>query len=380
MQKTSDSIDTLVVGAGVVGLAIGAELAKQGREVVVVERLPQFGMETSSRNSEVIHAGLYYATASLKAQLCVRGNQLLYPYCQRNQVGYRRLGKLVVAQQTTQLPQLAALQQQAQRNGVMDTQLLTAEQVHAKEPAINACGGLWSPSTGIIDSHGFMTSLLGQLQRYQGHLVSQTEFITARPLNDGFDVELETDGERYQLHCRELINCAGLWAQSVSQRITGLASTHIPQAYWCRGHYFSYQAPSPFKHLVYPLPPSDGSGLGIHSTLDLGGQLKFGPDTQYIDVNPDLPVDYAMPAALQEKFTQAISDYFPQLDGSKLVPAYSGVRPKLHNGAGNGSDDFIIQGAQTHGLNGLVNLFGIESPGLTASLAIAEYVARLLDK
>ncbi|WP_394201425.1 NAD(P)/FAD-dependent oxidoreductase [Shewanella waksmanii] len=380
MQNQDNYIETLVVGGGVIGLAIAAELAKRGQQVVVVERQSQFGMETSSRNSEVIHAGLYYPSGSAKAQLCVKGKALLYQYCQQHQVAHKQLGKLVVAQDEAQMQQLHALQQKAINNDVMDTEILTAKQLHQLEPAVSCYGALWSPSTGIIDSHGLMTSLLGNLELHGGHLVTHTEFIAAGAIDDGYEVELCSDGETYRVYCRQLINCAGLFAQDVASRIDGLKTQHIPKAYWCRGHYCSYQGRSPFTHLVYPLPPASGSGLGIHSTLDMAGQLKFGPDTQYIDVSSAAQIDYGLPDNLQAKFAAAIKGYFPELQLDKLQPAYSGIRPKLHDGAGNGSDDFVIQGSKLHGLSGVINLFGIESPGLTASLAIADHVAELLDQ
>ncbi|QYJ82951.1 NAD(P)/FAD-dependent oxidoreductase [Shewanella aegiceratis] len=371
-----DKLDAIVIGAGVVGLAVAASLSRRFGNVLIIDRAETIGTGISSRNSEVIHAGIYYPTGSLKAQFCVEGKQQLYAYCRRRGVAVNPLGKLIVATQVEQEEQLDALLAQARANGVDDLNPLGRRQLQALEPALKASAGLLSPSTGIVDSHGLMLSLLAEAEEYGAIFCPHTEFITAQADANGFRVELMQQGERVSLETSYLINCAGLFATEVATRIEGLAESLVPQLYWCKGHYFAYQGKSPFSHLIYPVPEPGLKGLGIHATLDLGGQLKFGPDTQYL--TPDSQEDYRVPAALRQRFYQAIASYYPGIAIERLQTAYAGIRPKLQGPDDTEVADFIIQGEAQHGIPGLVNLLGIESPGLTASLAIAEQVSKQL--
>ncbi|QYJ99548.1 NAD(P)/FAD-dependent oxidoreductase [Shewanella alkalitolerans] len=371
-----DKLDAIVIGAGVVGLAVAASLSRRFGNVLIIDRAETLGTGISSRNSEVIHAGIYYPTGSLKAQLCVEGKRQLYAYCRLRGIAVNPLGKLIVATQAEQEAQLDFLLAQARANGVDDLAPLSHKQMQVLEPALKASAGLLSPSTGIVDSHGLMLSLLAEAEEYGAIFCPHTEFITAQADANGFRVELMQQGERVSLETSYLINCAGLYATEVATRIEGLAEPLIPQLYWCKGHYFAYQGKSPFAHLIYPVPEPGLKGLGIHATLDFGGQLKFGPDTQYL--TPDSQEDYRVPAALRQRFYQAISRYYLGLDIDRLVPDYAGIRPKLQGPDDTEVADFMIQGEAQHGIPGLVNLLGIESPGLTASLAIAEQVSKQL--
>ncbi|MCO7190728.1 MULTISPECIES: NAD(P)/FAD-dependent oxidoreductase [unclassified Pseudoalteromonas] len=358
-----DHIDTVIIGAGVVGLAIAARLS-QTRSVLVIDQMGQFGEHTSSRNSEVIHAGLYYAEHSLKARLCVRGKALLYAHCERFHVPVKRLGKILFARTTHELDKLAAIEAQAKRNGVHDLTPLSQTQIANMAPGLHTSAALFSPSTGIVDSHQLMLSLVHQLEHAGGNLVCHTRFESAEKTASGFALTLNCDGAPFELSCNTLINAGGLFAQDNAQRIAGLGKDQIPQSHLCRGQYFCYQGPHPFNHLIYPMP--EQHGLGIHATLDMAGQLRFGPDTQFID-----KLDYQVDAQAKARFVQAIQSYWPALDPERLHPDYAGIRPKLSREKGQ---DFMIEGHQHHQVEGLINLFGIESPGLTASLAIAEYV------
>jgi L-2-hydroxyglutarate oxidase LhgO len=371
-----DKIETLVVGAGVVGLAVARALALAGREVIVVEALDLVGSVTSARNSEVIHAGLYYVPGSLKARLCVRGKWALYDYCALHQVPHRRCGKLLVASGPAEEAKLLALQQQARANGVDDTVLLTGEQARAMEPEVVCSAALHSPSTGIVDSHAFMLALRGDAEGHGAMVALQSPFEHAAVQGDGFEVRIG-GASPMTLQCRELINSAGLSASSVARRIDGLDARHVPDTRFCKGHYFSLSGRAPFARLVYPMP--DSAGLGTHYTIDLGGQGRFGPDTEWLDINDDeaSTIDYAVDATRRDAFTAAIAHYWPGLRADALQPAYSGVRPKIV-GPGEPAADFRIDGVASHGVAGLVNLFGIESPGLTASLAIADTVLERL--
>ncbi len=366
-----ESVDVIVVGAGVVGLAVAAKLSKAYPQVLIVDQNIHFGEETSSRNSEVIHAGIYYPDNSLKAKLCVKGKKLLYQYCQQRHIPHEKMGKLLVANGESEEADLASILTQAQRNGVTDLVWQSKSQLERSTPALRASLALLSPSTGIIDVHSYMQSLLADAESMGASFVGQTTLISAQANSKGFKVLLNSQGENITLQCALLINCAGLHAGKVAESIEGMLKRHIPAIHYCRGHYFSYQGKSPFKQLIYPVPSAHG--LGIHASLNIAGQLKFGPDTQYID-----HIDYQVSPALKAKFVTAITKYFPGLDENKLQPDYAGIRPKLQ--AENGAlEDFAIQSATVHGLSGLVNLFGIDSPGLTSSLAIAEHVADLID-
>ncbi|BCX69159.1 NAD(P)/FAD-dependent oxidoreductase [Pseudomonas izuensis] len=365
----SVDIDSVVVGAGVVGLAVARALAMSGREVIVVEAFEGIGTGISSRNSEVIHAGIYYPGGSLKAQLCVEGRQRLYAYCDERRVSYQRLGKLIVATDETQHTDLQRLLEQGRRNGVDDLQWLDATQARALEPALSCVAALWSPSTGIIDSHGLMLALQGDAQTHGASLVFHTPLLSARCTEQGFELQMG-GAEPLTLSCRELINCAGLSAPEVASRIVGLPAQHVPTARLCKGSYFSFSGRAPFRHLVYPAPES--AGLGVHMTLDLGGQARFGPDVEWVDT-----VDYHVDPARADGFYEAIRRYWPGLPDHSLQPAYSGIRPKI-SGPNESAADFRLSGPAEHGLPGLVNLFGIESPGLTSCLALAEHVMKQL--
>jgi L-2-hydroxyglutarate oxidase LhgO len=371
-----ERIDTLVVGAGVVGLAVARALALAGREVVVVEALELVGSVTSARNSEVIHAGLYYAPGSLKARLCVSGREALYAYCEAHQVPHRRCGKLVVADGAVEEAKLEALRAQAEANGVHDTVLLTGAQARALEPELVCSAALDSPSTGIVDSHAFMLALRGDAEGNGAMAALASPFEGARVLGDGFEVRIG-GAAPMTLHCRALVNSAGLQAVPMARRIDGLDAHHVPTARRCKGHYFALTGRAPFSRLVYPMP--DHAGLGIHYTLDLGGQGRFGPDTEWLSGDDDeAPIDYTVDASRRDAFAAAIARYWPTVRADVLQPAYSGVRPKIV-GPGEPAADFRIDGPEAHGVAGLVNLFGIESPGLTASLAIADTVVDRLE-
>ncbi|KKW68498.1 FAD-dependent oxidoreductase [Lampropedia cohaerens] len=358
-----------VIGAGVVGLAVARALAQRGHEVFVLEAEQAIGTQTSSRSSEVIHAGIYYPPGSLKARLCVEGRHQLYAYCTQRNIGHRRTGKLIVATDADQLVALQALAQRAAANGVNDLQWLTASQAQALEPALRCHAALLSPSTGIIDSHSLMLALQGDLEQAGGVLALCSPAVRIEA-----DARLLTiithDGT--QLPVDFVVNAAGHGAIPLARRTAGLAAGHIPTAYFVKGQYFSLTGKAPFQHLIYPIPVP--GGLGIHLTLDLGGQARFGPDAQFVERADDLQVN---PDDLP-RFAAAIRSYWPDLPAERLQPGYAGMRPNIGGPAATFSD-FIIQDACTHGIPGLINLFGIESPGLTACLAIAEEVARRAD-
>ena len=362
-----DSLDCVVIGAGVVGLAIARELALAGREVLVLEASGAIGTGTSSRNSEVIHAGLYYPPGSLKAQLCVQGRSLLYAYCVARAVGHRRCGKLLVATSPDQRGQLDAVLQAGQANGVTDLCLLTEREALAMEPELRCVGAVSSPSTGIVDSHALMLALQGDLEHAGGMVAFRSPMVEADCGPDG--IRISTEGGT-TLRVSLLVNSAGLAAPSVARRINGLDVRHVPQPYFAKGNYFSLAARCPFTRLVYPVP--ERAGLGVHLTLDLAGQAKFGPDVQWVLSPDDLVVDAARAVA----FYAQIRKYWPGLPDGALMPAYAGIRPKIQ-APDEPARDFVIQGPAVHGVPGLVNLFGIESPGLTSSLAIARYVRAL---
>jgi L-2-hydroxyglutarate oxidase LhgO len=365
-----EKVDAIIIGAGVVGLAIAARMSRTLQSVLLIDKNLSFGEETSSRNSEVIHAGIYYPQNSLKAKLCVQGKELLYLYCQSRKIPHQRLGKLLVAHGKAEERCLEKTIKQAELNGVNDLSWLTEAELNRSNPILKASAALLSPSTGIIDVHSYMQSLLAEFERNNGQFVAQTAFVEAQSNDIGFNVTLNSQGEMMQIDCDYLINSGGLHSTKVADNIRGLAKVHIPKLNYCRGHYFSYQGKSPFTQLIYPVP--EAHGLGIHASLDMGGQLKFGPDTQYIDT-----IDYQVCEKLKAKFIDAIQRYYPTIDTERLQPAYSGIRPKLE-GPNDSFKDFVIQGANEHNINGLVNLFGIDSPGLTSSLAIAEYVKSTL--
>jgi len=371
----SDSTDTVVIGAGVVGLAIARELALSGREVIVLEKNAGIGEETSARNSEVIHAGLYYPRDSLKARFCVEGRQRLYEYCEAKHVPHRRCGKLLVATQSGQLQKLDSVRAAAVANGVTDLEELSAQDIQRLEPGVHALAGFLSPSIGIVDSHAFMLALRGDLEAAGGAIATHCRCTAAD--HDGATLRLTcatADGP-FTLGARTVVNAAGLHATRVAQ-LLGAPVDAVPRPHFAKGNYFTYSGRSPFTHLVYPLP-EDG-GLGVHATLDLGGRVRFGPDVEWLSdgIDPD-SLDYAVDPTRSVAFYGAIRSYWPALPDGGLTPAYSGIRPKI-SGRGEAAADFAIRLFGERGDARVVQLFGIESPGLTSALAIGVYVADLL--
>ncbi len=364
-----EQVDAVVVGAGVVGLAVARALALAGREVLVLEATQAIGTQTSSRNSEVVHAGIYYPQGSLKARLCVQGRQMLYDYCAGRGIGHRRCGKLIVATSEEQIGQLQGIVTKAAANGVGDLVLLTREQARALEPALECVAAVHSPSTGIVDSHGLMLALQGDLENAGGMVAFNSPLATARVTPQGIELEAH-DGT--QLRARAVVNAAGVHAPTLARRFEGLDARHIPGEYYAKGNYFTLAGRSPFARLIYPVP--EAAGLGVHLTVDLGGQARFGPDVQWVDSADDLVVD----PARGDAFYAEVRKYWPALPDGALQAGYAGIRPKI-SGPGEAARDFVIQGPAEHRVPGLVNLFGIESPGLTSSLAISAMVAGLLS-
>ncbi|MCV2348700.1 NAD(P)/FAD-dependent oxidoreductase [Paucibacter sp. Y2R2-4] len=373
-----EKVDAVVIGAGVVGLAVGRALAQRGMETLVLEQDKQIGSGVSSRNSEVIHAGLYYPPGSLKAKLCVAGRDLLYGYCEAHQVAHQRCGKLVVATGVDQLPGLQALAAKAQGNGVHDLQWLSATEAQALEPALRCEAALLSPSTGIVDSHGLMLSLQGELEAAGGALALCSKVLHMQPEAGAWRLTVESDGVEMELLAQRVINAAGLWAPQLTQQTEGLGSAHQPQAHFSKGSYFSLAGRSPFEHLIYPLPQD--AWLGVHLTLDLAGQARFGPDAEWLgeEIRSPDQLDYQVDAGRAQAIYADVRRYWPALPDASLQPAYSGVRPKIH-GPNEPAPDFRVDGPAQHGLPGLVNLLGIESPGLTSCLALAEEVVQRLE-
>ncbi len=369
------SCDAVVIGAGVVGLAVARALAQRGLETFILEKNAHFGMETSARNSEVIHAGIYYPKGSLKAQLCVAGRGLLYEFCQSHGVGHKRLGKLIVASHSGQEAQLDALVKAAADNGVDDLKPLSKAQIAPLEPDLSATQGLFSPSTGIIDSHQYMLALLGDAESAGASLVKDAEVTAIARDGENYVLTLKNAGETLTLRTRILVNSGGLWAQKIAGLIEGLDKRFVPPLFLAKGNYATLSVKSPFRHLVYPVP--EPGGLGVHLTLDMGGAARFGPNVQWLDNNDPAAIDYTVPATLPREFVSRIAEYWPAIREEMLAPGYSGVRPKT-GGAKHPQQDFVIEGPAIHGQSGLVNLFAMESPGLTSSLAIAAHVEALL--
>lgn len=368
-----DRVEAVVIGAGAVGLAVARALAQAGHEVIVLEAQTAIGQGVSSRNSEVIHAGLYYAPGSLKARLCVRGKELLYALCASHGVDHRRCGKLVVACDEAQAAALRALQQRAQANGV-PVQWLDAAQARALEPELACVAALLSPTTGIVDSHGLMLALQGDLER-AGGMVALGSAVESAVLGAAGAVHVLRLADGSELAARIVVNAAALHACALARRFEGLDARHVPQPFYAKGSYFMLSGRAPFSRLIYPAPAD--AWLGVHLTLDLGGQARFGPDLQWLDVSSPEQIDYAVDPARAQGFYAEVRRYWPGLPDGALQPGYSGVRPKIH-GPQQPAPDFRIDGPAAHGVAGLVNLFGIESPGLTSCLAIAEeVVARL---
>ena len=371
-NASPETVDAVVIGAGVVGLAVARSLALAGREVLVLESENAIGMGVSARNSEVIHAGIYYDAGSLKARLCVQGRQQLYAYCAERGIAHQRCGKLIVAGTHAQVDLLRATQAKAQANGVDDLQWLSRAQAQALEPALQCHAALLSPSTGIVDSHALMLSLQADIENAGGQVVLNAPVYTMALAQgtDGRHWVRTQDGTCLAAHT--VVNAAGLSAPTLARRFTGLATDKVPTPFYAKGSYFTLAGRAPFSHLVYPVP--EAAGLGVHLTLDLGGQAKFGPDVEWVEV-PDV---FTVDPARAQSFYAAVRQYWPSLPDGALQPAYAGIRPKI-SGPGKPSADFCVQGPQDHGVAGLVNLFGIESPGLTSALALGDWVARLLE-
>jgi L-2-hydroxyglutarate oxidase LhgO len=367
-----DRVDALVIGGGAVGLAVARALAQSGRETIVAEARNGIGQGVSSRNSEVIHAGLYYPTGSLKARLCVRGKELLYALCASHGVDHRRCGKLTVANSDAEVTALRVLQQRAGANGV-PVEWLEGPQATALEPALRCQAALLSPSTGVVDSHGFMLALQGDLERAGGMLALESAVVSATLSSSGPHVVRLADGS--ELEAGILVNSAALHACSLARRFEGLAPRFVPREHFAKGNYYALAAKAPFTHLIYPAPAD--AWLGVHLTLDLGGQAKFGPDIEWLDVRTPEEIDYVVDPRRADGFYAEVRRYWPGLPDGSLSPSYSGVRPKIH-GPGEPAPDFRIDGPALHGVPGLVNLFGIESPGLTSAMAIAEVVVEML--
>ena len=363
-----ETIDCAVIGAGVVGLSVARALALRGHEVVVLEAENAIGTGISSRNSEVIHAGIYYPRDSLKATLCVAGNAALYVYAAERGVAHRRCGKLIVATKPEQIEELDAIQVRALRNGVLDIVRLTGNEARAMEPELECLAALHSPSTGIIDSHALMLSFQGDLENAGGVLAVKSPVVTAKCTDRAIDLQLD-DGT--WVRCNSVVNAAGLAAPALASRFAGLPVAAVPTEYFAKGNYFTLAGRAPFNRLIYPVP--EVGGLGVHLTIDLGGQAKFGPDVEWVQSPDDLVVD----PTRGDAFYAEVRRYWPALCDGALQPGYAGMRPKL-SGPGEPAKDFVISGPADHGVRGLVNLFGIESPGLTSSLAIGAYVAGLL--
>ncbi|XP_070053645.1 L-2-hydroxyglutarate dehydrogenase, mitochondrial [Nicotiana tomentosiformis] len=391
-----EKVDCLVIGAGVVGIAVAKELSvKHGREVLVVDSAPTFGTGTSSRNSEVIHAGIYYPPNSLKAFFCVRGKELLYKYCKDHEVPHKQIGKLIVANGLSEIPKLSALMTRGIQNGVESLTMVDSYEAMTLEPELQCLKALWSPSSGIVDSHSLMLSLVGEAESHGTTFSYNTAVIGGHI--EGNEIQIHVSGSnaianwngRSELDSelilvpKLVVNSAGLSAPAIAKRMKGLPNGIIPASHYARGCYFTLSnTKSPFKHLIYPIP--EVGGLGVHVTLDLNGQVKFGPDVEWIEGIHDIPsflnmFDYSVREDRAKQFYPAIRKYYPGLKDGSLEPGYAGIRPKL-SGPEEGSTDFVVQGEDIHGISGLVNLFGIESPGLTSCMAIAEHVAAKLLK
>ncbi len=373
----SADVETIVVGAGVVGLAIARALAVRGHQVIVLEKNSRAGAETSSRSSEVIHAGLYYPPGSLKARLCVAGKAMLYRFCEENQIDTRRCGKLVVATSQTELPRLGALAATASANGVHDLVMLSAQDARKIEPEISCVGAVLSPSTGILDSHGLISALEGHLAGLGGEVVLNTQVtgIGRKGQDEDFEITAESSGESTRIIARHLVIAAGLAATTLGRMLRYDGGYSPPETAFAKGHYYALKGRAPFRHLVYPLPTA--ASLGIHLTLDVGGRARFGPDVAWRD-----SIDYSFEDADGSRlahFEREVRRYWPELPEGALVPDTTGIRPKLSR-RGEPPADFAVHGPREHGIPRLVALYGVESPGITASLALAEYVAGLLER
>ena len=368
-----DKVDCLVIGGGVIGLAITKKICEFGFNSVVVDSLSSFGQGISSRNSEVIHAGIYYSKNSLKAKLCVEGKKLLYEYCKLRNIGHKKCGKLIVATTSKEEAKLNDILNLAKSNGVNDLVMLTRDEIKKLEPLIECRSGILSPSTGIVDSHDLMTNLLAEIESNGGYFVPKSTVSRININKNGYEVMFDDKDSKYSLQTKFIVNAGGLSAHTIAENIDGFPKDLIPKLFLCKGTYFSLSGSKPFKHLVYPVPPERGDGLGIHSTIDMNGEVKFGPDIEYVNEEK-----YNVDEKKIDEFYFAISRYYPSIIKSKLSPDYSGLRPKLQ-GPSDEVKDFMIQEYSNEGFPGLIQLFGIESPGLTSSLAIADYVYNLIS-
>lgn len=363
-------VECVVIGAGVVGLAIARALAMGGRDVFVLEAAEGIGTGISSRNSEVIHAGLYYPPGGLKASTCVAGRRALYAYCAERGIAHRRTGKLIVATDAAEVTALEGIAARARANGVEDLTWLDAQATRRLEPALRGVGALLSPSTGIIDSHGFMLALQGDAEAAGATVALHTPVTRGAVTKGGVDLVIG-GADPAVLAARLAVNAAGLSAPAIARSIEGMPRGAIPTERFCKGSYFTLSGRAPFRHLIYPAP--EAAGLGVHLTLDLAGQARFGPDVEWLDAP-----SYDVERARAERFHAAIRRYWPGLPDNALVPGYAGVRPKI-SGPGEPAADFRVEDRTTHGIDGLIHLFGIESPGLTAALALGSAVAAMVD-
>ena len=364
----TERVDCVVIGAGVVGLAVTRALALAGRDVINVEKADTIGSETSSRHSEVIHAGIYYPQESLKAKFCVAGKHALYEFSDSHGVPYDPCGKIIVATDEEQLPELERLKANAAANGVRDLTWMRPQDVTEMEPAVHCVGALWSPSTGILDSHAYMLALQGDAEGAGAMIAFQTPVVGGEVLNSGIRIDCGGDAP-LSVVAELVVNCGGLWAQSIARTIRGIPDASIPPTYYCKGNYYTLSGRPPFTRPIYPVP--EKAGLGVHVTVDLGGQVRFGPDVEWVD-----RIDYDVDPARADKFYAAVRKYYPDLADGAIQPGYSGIRPKIQ-APGEPAKDFVIQGPEDHGIDGLINLYGIESPGLTSSLAIADFVVNM---
>ncbi len=366
----TERVECAVIGAGVIGLAVARRLARAGIEVVILERAEAIGTETSSRNSEIVHAGIYYPKDSLKALTCVAGKRALYDYCAARGIEHRRCGKIIVATDDSQVGELAAIEERAAANGVGDLSWLTLSEVAGMEPAVQCVAALHSPSTGIVDSHALMLSFQGEAEERGAMIAYHAPVAGARIEDDGIVVDVG-GATPMTLKAERLVNAAGIWAPAVARTIDGLDPASVPRDYLCKGNYYTLAGKSPFTRPVYPVP--EKAGLGVHVTVDLAGQARFGPDVEWID-----SIDYDVDPARADAFYAAIRRYWPGLPDGAIQAGYAGIRPKLQ-APGEPAADFVVQGPSAHGIDGLVNLYGIESPGLTAALALADLVAEILS-
>ncbi|PPR76694.1 MAG: L-2-hydroxyglutarate oxidase LhgO [Alphaproteobacteria bacterium MarineAlpha2_Bin1] len=372
MNNSSFDTDVLIIGAGIIGLSIARELAKKGIDVIIVEKNRFAGTEISSRNSEVIHAGIYYPKDSLKTKFCVEGNRKLYNYCEKYKIPYNKCGKLIVSTSNEEINKLYKIKENTDEIGLVDVRFLSKKEIFNLEPELQCSEALFSPTSGIIDSHTLIQSLLTELQSFNCTVAFNSKVEKINPESNSLMTEVHGNGENINIHSKCLINCAGLSSQNIAKKISSLNTDLIPKQYFAKGTYFTSTKKAPFKHLIYPVP--ENHGLGIHFTLDLSGKSKFGPDLEWINTE-----EYSVDISKRKKFYDQIKKFWVNIEEKGLVPDYAGIRPKI-SGPNDEPADFIIQFPQQNNINGLVNLFGIESPGLTASLSIASEVGSRINE